>query len=435
MDTKVRDLFRTETRDLIEISSFKKVYAVFEQLVMYDIDVPELEGLGERLKYAFTKIATEKIDRNDIITFFPIIWGKFETYARMVLFLTNRKSYQKLNDDDTFVNVLDRLGIKVFVTTKDRNEKTEAIFQTYNVRNLDAHKCEKWSIRKFYETLGYTLAAYLIVTDYAYGQLEKCLMRKVGFNPSEHEIKIGSVDILDSFYSWFDNINIVNNKVNSIRHGATERIFDERGLMIKETYSANSNYPIVGEFDYEFEDDLLRKQNRNITHYHSDKVYETTKEIHCYEYDQEGRLSAIKVYEDKCEDKKRSVEIEYLTNGGVSIKDMVIREANSRQKEPSVSTSIRTYDENGNLLLVQNGKGKIISKYEYSDGLLTEGKDAWGSFKVQYIGDNIVKERWSSNLNEYYVSEKQHYIDNRLVEIRRFNETNAEGIRTTITYR
>lgn len=72
MNSKVRNLFRNESKDIESFTNFNQVYFVFEQMVEYDVDVPEIEGLQERLPYALNKIATEKLDRNDVLTYFPM---------------------------------------------------------------------------------------------------------------------------------------------------------------------------------------------------------------------------------------------------------------------------------------------------------------------------------------------------------------------------
>lgn len=94
MDTKVRDLFRMETEDMVQFMNFNEIYYIFEQLVQFDVKVPELEGLGERLSYALNMIATTKLDRNDIITFFPIVWEKFEVYVKQLLYIINSCKYE-----------------------------------------------------------------------------------------------------------------------------------------------------------------------------------------------------------------------------------------------------------------------------------------------------------------------------------------------------
>lgn len=436
MDTKVRDLFEIETRDLVNIINFRKVYSVFEQIVLYDIDVPDLEGLGERLQYAFNKIATDKLDRNDIITYFPIIWGKFETYARMILFLVNRKEYNKLTKDDSLVNVLEKLGLKVFVTKNDRNERTDAIYNTYNVRNTDAHKCEKWSIKTFYETLQYVLAAYLIVTENSYEQLEKKMAQKGISTFCEDEVIIKGIDILDRYYKRFDNLSTVNDKIISIIGRDSERHFDEKGLLVKEVFHGSDGFVFKTDFEYEYKDDMPILQKRITRRYHKEKQYEEETDTRLYHYDYDDRLSMIEVLDEKRrKGESRTIKIEYLTNGGILIKDTHVRPAIRGKEDPSVQIEARRYNSKGALLSVENGEGNIYCKYTYEDEHLIEIWDARTKIEIDYIGDNVIKKRWSSEKNDYVILSKQRFQDGRLIEIVGFDKDGKEGGKVVIEYK
>ena len=45
MNSKVRDFFKRETSEIVSISNFDQVFNVLEQLIQYDVNVPELEGI------------------------------------------------------------------------------------------------------------------------------------------------------------------------------------------------------------------------------------------------------------------------------------------------------------------------------------------------------------------------------------------------------
>ena len=50
MNSKVRNLFRNESKDIESFTNFNQVYFVFEQMVEYDVDVPEIEDIKWSIK-------------------------------------------------------------------------------------------------------------------------------------------------------------------------------------------------------------------------------------------------------------------------------------------------------------------------------------------------------------------------------------------------
>ena len=99
MDSNIRSWIQLEIKDKLTYSQkdFYEIYYYFSQLIKYDIDKEGISGLTERLAPALNFVSTQKMDRQDIVTYFPDIWGSFEVFVKKTLYLINPKTYRKLS--------------------------------------------------------------------------------------------------------------------------------------------------------------------------------------------------------------------------------------------------------------------------------------------------------------------------------------------------
>ncbi len=173
MDNRVRDFIRTETKSILRIEragDFEEVYSVFLRIL--DVETPSIPGseyIGSRVRYALEKIALEKLDRDDIITYLPIVSGKFEAFCGKALYLVDQgKGLHTREDggqeDHSLTAVLYDLGISAFVKNpKNRTAVSQAVHFAYSMRDLTSADMEDWAMAKCFYRLSQCLAAYLIV--------------------------------------------------------------------------------------------------------------------------------------------------------------------------------------------------------------------------------------------------------------------------------
>ena len=403
MNSRVRDFFRVETKDIVSFNNFDQIYYVFEQMILYDIDVPELEGLGERLPLALNKIATEKLDRDDVITFFPIVWGKFEPYARKILYIINPKEYEVVRKDknSSIVTILDKMGIKVFLQKHERTNETDAIYSTYKIRNAEAHQCDTWSLRKCYDILANAMASFLIVTNRALPALQSAMEnvsqdRKIELYDFKDLPKI-KVDIFDHRFTGnlFFNLNEYFTGYRKIGDSS----FDEEGWII------STEYVIDGEkthIDYDYVKDCQRviRQSERIIYTYEDNKPQRIEEndYRTYSYDDEDKLIKIEIYHRfsgrDAFTRSQIIEVEYLTDGGLKVTRLKCRMPHSdRKNEKGEEISIidtRYFDRFGYLTscVWKNSGIKYTCTYT-SDGRLLQIKYPDKKHEVKRIGDNL----------------------------------------------
>lgn len=436
MNIRVRDFFRIETKDIITFENWDQIYYVFEQMVEYDVDVPELEGLRERLPYAFNKIATEKLDRNDIITFFPIIWGKFESYAKKLLFITNPSEYAEIrkNKDKSLVKVLQKMQTNVFTNPKDRDNETEAIYTAYELRNNEAHECEKWSVRKCYDKLAKVMAAFLIITNKALPELQLAMQampdeRKIRILPLRKICDIG-VDIFDIRYNQnlFFNLNDYYTQYCSVDLYR----YDKKGWLLSDE-SIHYGYKNKTEYLYEKREGMVVKRighiiRTNMNNNNEEK--EDDSEYRIYNYDDENKLVRVEIirgnYRDNKYSKRIIVDIDYLTNGGIKIIKKEIIPMDRYIKSDSDTERIgiidvKEFDCEGRLLAHNGIRGDV--KYVYSDnGSLSRIEYSDYSFdEIKTIGDNQLIIHKDNLDNQGYLKEKRLYSEGKLMMIQKYS--------------
>lgn len=433
MNLKVRNMFRIESKDYISFENFNEIYYVLEQMIEYDVDVPEVAGLQERLPYALQKIATEKLDRNDIITFFPIIWGKFEPYARKVLYILDPIKYSqtRTHSRNSLVDVLKAIGVTVFIQDpKKRTMETEAIFTAYQLRNGEAHECETWSLRDCYDKMAKVITAYLIVTEKALPDL-KTVMKAVPNEKrlrilNEKDFKAINVDIFDCRYTQLMFFNLSDFFSHYRRIGGTEYNID--GWRISCSYES-SYYRNMSETFYSYERDgqKIIKQKRRTGN--SDKTGSADEPYYSlYKYNDESKLVKIERYQIdgiNGESMPRSVvDIDYQTDGSIVITHKTITRNLSTIKKPDD----KEFDIRINDIRVFDSKGRIIkrgnSSFHYSDdGSIMRIEYPDYSFdEFRLIGNNMYRVHKWRNRDDEVIREKRLYQDGKLKKIIKYRE-------------
>lgn len=445
MNSKVRDLFRIETKDIVTLENFNQVYYVFEQMVQYDIDVPELEGLGERLPYALNKIATEKLERNDIITFFPIIWGKFEPYVRKLLYAIDKEGYALIQKDknSSLVNVLEKIGIKVFVSENKRTKETDAIFTIYKLRNAEAHQCEAWSVRKCYDKLAKTMVAFLLVTNKVLPDIQKAMEEL----PVEKRINVPAVmktalkvDIFDVRFkrNYFINLNGFFEGYRSIkddlRNSVIDTQYDSDGWL-QYIKSESDDYLSETFYVYEKREGRVVKctQNGVLVHKNTGDREEEKKDFREYIYNDENNLVRVVVYRMKKRYnafvKTEEFEVEYLTDGGIVVvqKSIGVKDRSGKNVGYEYEVLRETkwiFDAQWRLKKRITLSG--VTEYIYDNDVLVSTKNPNNIVQIKRIGDNVFRIYDDTYNNKSRVLEKRLYQEDKLVRISKYKYIDDE---------
>ena len=450
MNSKVRDLFRIETKDIVTFQNFNQIYYVFEQMVLYDVDVPEIEGLSERLSNALEKVASEKLDRNDIITFFPIIWGKFEPYARKILYIVNPSKYEKIhgNNNSSLVNVLEKLGVKVFVQKRsDRTKETDAIFTTYKLRNAEAHECETWSVRKCYDNLAKALSAFLIITNKALSDIQLVMEgvpeEKRIKGPLLQDIATIQVDIFDARVTEDIFYNLNDFFSNYQRIGNWE--YDRNGWLISSS-NITEEYESVTSYDYEYKENRIVKCNLIKNTLRPKLGNEPKQEAEgYYEYYYNDQKQIIKIKRFLRDTRSESfslntiIGVEYLTDGRISITKKDFHKKinltwNTKDKEENEikCTVERIYNQEGQLVKKIMDKDNIVTFIYSNNGMLSRIENPDYSFdEIKYIGENVFRIRTNRNEESGQIVEKRLYTQGRLKKIQYYKNQEQEGNKTS----
>ena len=401
MNSDVKRLFKRETQGLrkpYNDSNFDELFFAFCQLVEYDVEVAAVEGLRERLPYALSKIASEKIDRNDVITFFPIIWGKFESFIRKLLFIYDRGQYEIMATDrkNTLKSYLDSLNISI--NTNVAEYKQNSITITYNVRNCDSHTCEVWSLEKFYYYLGHALNAYLSVVEKILPKIKKEKERTPSFaklnliysNPQKIVVnptmqRYGNFFNVSEFNKEFLIISDKNGQINTRDYSTS----------IPTEITENENNKKDPRIKYEFSGTRVIKKVFLYSFWNGNKDRKVVPEI-IYEYDEDGQLSRIlsRDYRPRLgEYTKTECLIDYDIDGSIVItKNTYHTPESTEEKEPRLKACIRRkYDPQGRIVEFSDNEG-AIERYQYrEDGLLEQITTRNGIFiEVEYLGDEVL---------------------------------------------
>ena len=131
MRAKMKEWIRIETCKKLGYSpkKFDEVYYYFEKVIFFELDNKKIGGLDESLSIAFKKIAFEKLDREDAVTYFPMIWGNFEPFVKKVVYFVDKKTYKKLTSKEgtSVVEYLKHIGFPVFLPKQEQNVISDII--------------------------------------------------------------------------------------------------------------------------------------------------------------------------------------------------------------------------------------------------------------------------------------------------------------------
>lgn len=177
-----------ETKDILSTDRSIKINDVldlFIQVLTFQINDPELNGIETRVPNALNKILVEQLSRIDRNAFFPEV-AKIEQYLRKLIWLIDKGLYAKIkNDKDGLGTIISYLGlnpnnVNYSWTSLTQNQSTHFashLIKAYNVRNLESHNCTEWTNTKLYDELRSVLVIYLYATHRFFNDL------KVAVNP------------------------------------------------------------------------------------------------------------------------------------------------------------------------------------------------------------------------------------------------------------
>lgn len=322
MKTKVKNFILLETRDVMKFSNFDEIYYSFEQIIDYDVVAYAIEGISERMTISLERIASEKIDRNDILSCFYDIVKCFEPFVKKILYLLDKKKYKELQKKDisTLPDYLEALGLKVFLDEKSRTTESQQLFDTYKLRNIESHECQKWSYAKIFNKLQCLFCAYLIVTKKHLQELKRVLSGSLGENEylfyDISSFQKMSPEYILLLLKW--GIFSINPMIKCLKTSSGSVLFNKDGSLYSGIYERN-NVSIKTTYVYCEKEHISRRESWD--NYISS--YENSKNMcgYCeYAYDLEDRIVSADYYKQSGE-KHRTIFLEYLSNGGLKIID------------------------------------------------------------------------------------------------------------------
>lgn len=454
MNSKVRDFFQIETDRILIIDNFDDVYHVFEQLVELDVEVPREEGLRERLPYALEKITCDKIDRNDVITFFPIIWQKFESYVKKLVYLIDRDKFEALSVDH-------RNGLWQYLGALNYVAPFPDIIQkACKLRNKESHSCESDSLRYCYNSLAYALAAYLYVTRNAIPKL-KTLKNQI---PDLFKIDLSVVrhynintDCSRPFFNRLYRLSDITAHIKRIEHPDYVETYDDTGMLVSTCSKSIEDERGNVSFHrsrYEYKrvtDHLVRCYV--ISEYSG--YTEEKRLLKEFKYDQSNRLVSISFFTSNNRHgtyKSGDFYIEYCPDGSIVTTrinwrpiDKFTKYADHKKIDGELymsNSTIKEYDKFGLLRTIKDENGKTISRYVYSDeGVLTNIVHAHHhSQRVEIIGNCIYFYEVNPVNDTEKLIQKLIYNEEKLAEIVSFPQDsdgreNSSGYRSIIEYK
>lgn len=383
MDSNVRSWIQLEIKDKLTYSQkdFYEIYYYFSQLIKYDIDKEGISGLTERLAPALSFASTQKMDRQDIVTYFPDIWGSFEVFVKKTLYLINPKTYRKLskNPKSSLVNYLNELGFPVFVDEPYRTVESNCIYGSYQLRNTESHEYNKWSLRRFYEELNTCLCGYMIVTNHVLQDLKTAFSKTPNFvQPQFNDFNL--ILALNTFHLYPYNINQLQGlKKLTIpqKNGISYLEYDEDGKLLSAFHKFDDFEPELNTYKHIAE---------------GNKLIATSKEERReYLYNSDGQLISVITYNIRAgKENKETIknEIQYLENGGI----VIIHKKYSSYSQEYINEAHYTYDSSGKLLHIK-----------YSNHTFD---------KFNYVNDRLVSFKTSSNkhIDVKYLDEEIYFV-------------------------
>lgn len=430
MNSSVRTWIQLEINDKLSFSpkDFYETYYYFSQLIEYEVEKKGLSGLTERLTFALSFISSQKMDRQDIITYFPVIWGSFEIFTKKILYLIDPKTYNKLskNPNSSLFNYLNELGFPVNITDSSlRTPESDIIYDSYKLRNIEAHEYNKWSLSEFYAKLNICLCGYMLVTRQVLQSLKTAFNKMSNFvQPQFNDFNILLFLNIMSFYDLEINRLHGLKKITSF-HGKNMSFleFDKEGKVLFSTYSPANGTPLSTEYTY------TKKDNKLIAT--SDRDYRV------YSYNNDGQIISEILYTKKGNSqhfiKCGENEIQYLEDGKVLIVNRKIV-TNDKNELYCLAEQQFTYDSNGNLLHIQHSDN-TFKKYIYNNHQLISFKSSsQRQTDVKYLDEEvffIYKEELLEGTNE--IIEKHFHYENGILKYLKHYAPTPDGKDTHIT--
>ena len=444
MNTAVKELFRRETADLVQFDDFNKIFYVIEQLIELDLEVSTLKGLSERLVPAFNKIAAEKMDRTDLVTTLPTVFGLFEPFVKKVLYIVDKSKFDALAADkrNSLQFYLNALG---FVPKRKDPGANKVIHEAYELRNSESHVCESWSNKELYNKLAYVLAAYMVVVDKQLVALETMGQKTpepflIDFESCENGIV---VDPIRNGYQYFFRIADYNCNFRAVE-------IDEEGerKLILPIGTADADIP-SGDAVHQVEntervqytvvdDRVVRKTYRRRLYSRDsrEKSY-TLYDAVVYKYNEKGWILSITEYRDdsKVEGvfKSSELRVDYKSSGAVELiidhyrventsEDRKTRLFNPRFEVVHKGTKVVQYNKYGLLEgILQDGI--ILSKCEYDDNnCLTRicGRNGQVT-EVVAVGEELFFKTKDVLGDKDVIQRSMVYVDGKLQKIKKYS--------------
>lgn len=456
--SKIKEYIAQEIQGLVTFDKYDELFYVFMQIIEYDVGVPKVAGIRERLFKALKVLANDGITRDDLVDSYVAVTSCYEPFVKKCLFLIDQVKYNELGSDSqkTLPDYLTSLGQTVFLPKNSRTKKTDCIYRMYCLRTVEAHECVKKSLREMYDDLSHVFSAYLIIVEKQLDSIKKALAGSAAyedyqpFELSQYK-KMTVIDIL-----WLLKEGIVNlpTMIKSYEEEGFCITFDQDGLITSSCYDENK---IKDEYEYKFNETgmpclLARKRfsefesGGQIHKMDKKTVYEFT-----YEKDNEIRSCT---YED---DGKIAYKMKMIREPDGGLHFRILRERkyldhiNDGIINRVESNTIHTIEDNyyfdcrGRLVKraekCTNKSGRVtkmpISEWIYEDGK-KRIKDSKVFFETRIIGDEKVILRKEHAYDEGILYEKRKYQDGKLMCITKYvkNEKteNVDERHTNIEY-
>lgn len=423
MNTKVKDFILLETREVIQFNNFDEIYYIFEQTIDHNVAAYAVEGISERMTTALNQIATEKIDRMDILSCFSELSSCFEPYVKKILYLVDKKKYDELKrkKNTSLPNYLEALGLSAFEDEDKKTPRSTQLRDTYKLRNIASHECRKWSFVTLYKKLQGLLCSYLIIIEKQFRKLKEVLFNKELNNKycpfNINSFKRMSPEYILRFLEW--GIYTMNPMIKRLRNESGMLRFDQEGLLDCGTYKAK-DYNVEDSFVYQKEEHIHRRERYSLkvaNGVHSKLITEYCE----YFYDLNGRVveAVYYSYTNKNEYRKqRSIFLTFLSNGGLEIVDR-------RHTLEADNDTVMSFDNTGRLLSKQNEKEQVV--YEYVNGELSKIVGCRGIVEVKRMDCEQIFVEKEVNRNEGILTEKRIYDGKNLIrrELYKKNEKNG----------
>ena len=334
--------------------------------------------------------------------------------------------------ESAFVHSLNELGFPVFLPEDKRTDESNIIFYAYNNRNCESHECQSLSLRKMYDMLAKSMAAYLIVVNNVLPKLIEG-MKNV---PYESKIKLLPNNLpafyLDAFdirynYPLFLNINDYYSHYHEIKMNGPSQHFSscykysEDGWPVQYIDIDEENNR-TSKYYYERDNNqrptkCIGKENDDLDQSHYTK----------YSYDDENRLIQVEKYfkwhKNNSFELRKIIYLNYLPNGHLEIKHIsrnwmhgAVRKPDDPEYTDRVDM-VTKYDEYGFLIVHHTAfekanyiydENKRLTRINYSNNCYAEIKNMGEG--VQFIYKTTPDDKG-------FVKEERQYKNGKLINV------------------